>query len=69
MKYMSILQTPECWGISTWRIQISCCAGRITEAIWVDYAWAIFDDEPKAKNARIKSEKYIKGDISKKDLF
>ncbi len=60
MKYLSIRQTAERWGISTRRIQILCAEGRIPGAIRIDYSWAIPDDEPKPKDARIKSGKYIK---------
>ena len=34
--------------------------GRIPGAVRIGYAWAIPDDEPKPKDARIKSGKYIK---------
>ncbi len=60
MKYLSVRQTSERWGISTRRIQILCCEGRIPGAVRIGYAWAIPDDEPKPKDARIKSGKYIK---------
>ena len=33
MKYLSITQTAECWGISTRRIQILCGEGRVPGAI------------------------------------
>ena len=60
MKYLSIRQTAERWGISTRRIQILCAEGRVPGAVRIDYSWAIPDDEPKPKDARIKSGKYIK---------
>ena len=60
MKYFSIQQTAERWGISIRRIQILCGEGRVPGAIRIGYSWAIPDDEPKPKDARIKSGKYIK---------
>ena len=60
MKYLSIRQTAERWGISTRRIQILCAEGRVPGAIRIDYSWAIPDDEPKPKDARVKSGKYVK---------
>ena len=64
MKYLSIRQTAERWGISTRRIQILCAEGRVPGAVRIDYSWAIPDDEPKPKDARIKSGKYIKHPVS-----
>lgn len=60
MKYLSIRETSERWGISTRRIQILCGKGRVPGAIRIGYSWAIPDDEPKPKDARVKSGKYIK---------
>ena len=59
-KYLSVWHTSERWGISIRRIQILCCEGRIFGAMWKGYVWAIPDDEPKPKDERIKSGKYIK---------
>ena len=67
MKYLSIRQTAERWGISTRRIQILCAQGRVPGAIRIDYSWAIPDDEPKPKDARIKSGKYIKSGDANND--
>ncbi len=64
MKYLSIRQTAVRWGISTRRIQILCAEGRVPGAVRIDYSWAIPDDEPKPKDARIKSGKYIKQTLS-----
>ena len=60
MKYLSIRQTAERWGISTRRIQILCAEGRVLGAVRIDSSWAIPDDALKPKDARIKSGKYVK---------
>ncbi len=60
MKYLSVAQTAERWGISPRRIQILCNEERIPGAVRIGRSWAIPDDEPKPADARIKSGKYIK---------
>ena len=50
MKYLSIAQTAERWGISTRRIQILCGEGRVPGAIRIE----------KPADARIKNGRYIK---------
>ena len=60
MKYLSITQTSERWGISTRRIQILFAEGRVPGAIRIGTVWGIPDDEPKPADARIKSGKYVK---------
>mgnify|MGYP005772559405 FL=1 len=60
MKYLSVTQTAEKWGISTRRIQILCNGKRIPGAIKIGNQWAIPDSESKPADARIKSGKYIK---------
>ena len=60
MKYLSVMETAERWGISTRRIQILCNEARIPGAIRIGRTWAIPDNEPKPADARIKSGKYIK---------
>ena len=60
MKYLSVPQTAERWGISARRIQILCSEDRIPGAVKIGNRWAIPDDEPKPADARIKSGKYIK---------
>lgn len=60
MKYLSVTETAECWGISTRRIQTLCNEDRIPGAIRIERTWAIPDDEPKPADARIKNGKYIK---------
>ncbi len=60
MKYLSVAQTAERWGITPRRIQILCSESRIPGAVKIGNQWAIPDDEPKPADARIKSGKYIK---------
>ena len=60
MKYLSVTQTAEKWGISTRRIQILCTGNRIPGAVKIGNQWAIPDSESKPADARIKSGKYIK---------
>ncbi len=60
MKYLSVAQTAERWGISPRRIQILCNEERVPGAVRIGRSWAIPDDEPKPADARIKSGKYIK---------
>lgn len=60
MKYLSVPQTAERWGISPRRIQILCNEERIPGAVKIGNRWAIPDNEPKPADARIKSGKYIK---------
>ena len=60
MKYLSVPQTAERWGISSRRIQILCNEERIPGAVKIGNRWAIPDDEPKPADARIKSGKYVK---------
>lgn len=62
MKYLSIKQTAERWGISSRRIQILCKDDRIPGAFLVGNSWAIPEDAEKPKDQRIKSGKYIKND-------
>lgn len=60
MKYLSVAQTAERWGITPRRIQILCGESRIPGAVKIGNQWAIPDDEPKPADARIKSGRYIK---------
>ena len=60
MKYISIKETSEKWGISTRRIQILCKQDRIPGAFHVGNSWAIPENAEKPKDQRIKSGKYIK---------
>mgnify|MGYP002802202378 FL=1 len=60
MKYLSVAQTAEKWGISTRRIQILCKEERIPGAMRIGSVWAIPDYADKPKDARVKSGKYMK---------
>ncbi len=60
MKYLSIRQTSEKWGISTRRIQILCNQKRIAGAEKVGYSWVIPINAEKPIDARVKTGKYIK---------
>lgn len=60
MKYLSIKQTAEKWGISTRRIQILCAEDRISGAIKIGFYWAIPSDATKPKDERVKSGNYTK---------
>lgn len=60
MKYLSIRQTSEKWGISIRRIQVLCAENRIPGATKIGFYWAIPADAEKPNDERIKSGKYIK---------
>lgn len=60
MKYLSIKETSEKWGISMRRIQVLCKEKRIPGIIMIGRTWAIPDDAEKPADARIRSGKYIK---------
>lgn len=60
MRYLSVAQTAERWGISPRRIQTLCSEDRIPGAVRIGRAWAIPEDEQKPEDARIKSGQYIK---------
>ena len=64
MKYLSIAQTAERWGISTRRIQILCGEGRVPGAIRIGTVWGIPEDAEKPADARIKNGKYIKKPVT-----
>ena len=60
MKYLSVKQISEKWGISVRRINILCSEKRIPGATKIGFYWAIPADAEKPRDARIKSGKYIK---------
>lgn len=60
MKYLSVKQTAERWGISARRVQILCKEGRIPGTITIGRTWGIPDDAEKPADARVRSGKYIK---------
>ena len=65
MDYMTIQQAAEKWGITTRRIQVMCCSGRIEGALRFGRQWAIPEDTQKPDDARIRTGKYCKA--SRKD--
>lgn len=60
MKYKSIREMADEWGISKRRIQVLCSENRIEGAVRIGYSWAIPEDANKPEDARIKSGKYRK---------
>ena len=52
MKYLSIKEVSERWGISTRRIQILCKEGRIPGIILIGRTWGIPEDAEKPADAR-----------------
>ena len=60
MKYLSVPQTAERWGISARRIQILCSEDRIPGAVKIGNRWAIPTVAPTPADARITRGKYIK---------
>lgn len=60
MKYLSLRQTAEKWGISIRRVQILCSTERIPGAVKIGSYWAIPVDAEKPKDERIKSGRYVK---------
>lgn len=63
MRYMSIKQVSEKWGISVRRIQVLCSEGRIAGAIKIGSYWAIPEDSNKPTDKRIKNRKYMKNRV------
>ena len=61
MKYLSIKETAERWGITPRRIQVLCAQERIEGAIRIGNIWAIPEETKKPKDERVKSGRYIKG--------
>ena len=60
MKFLSVKQTSERWGISPRRIQILCKEGRVPDAFIVGNTWAIPEVAEKPRDERIKSGRYVK---------
>ena len=56
MKYLSIAQTAERWGISTRRIQILCGEGRVPGAIRIGSVWGIPEDAEKQRTRESRTE-------------
>lgn len=60
MKYLSISQTAEKWGIKQRRIRTLCQEGRIEGAFKMGAYWSIPEDAEKPEDMRVKSGRYIK---------
>lgn len=60
MKYLSISQTAEKWGIKQRRIRALCQEGRIDGAFKMGAYWSIPEDAEKPEDMRVKSGRYIK---------
>ena len=63
MDYMTISDVSEKWGISRRRIQFLCIECIIEGAVKFGRQWAIPENANKPSDARIKTGKYIKGDM------
>ena len=55
MKYLSITQTAERWGISTRRIQILCGEGRVPGAIRIGTVWGRTQRNRRTRESRTAS--------------
>lgn len=60
MKYLSIRETAEKWGLSVRWVQTLCATGRIEGVTRIGNMWVVPEDAERPKDARIKSGKYIK---------
>ena len=60
MKYLSIRETAEKWGISPRRIQTLCAQERIPGVFRIGNMWAIPTDAKKPEDARIRNGHYLK---------
>lgn len=60
MRYFSISQMSDKWGISQRRIRTLCMEGRIEGAFKMGAYWSIPEDAEKPKDERIKSGRYVK---------
>lgn len=60
MRYFSISQMTDKWGISQRRIRTLCIEGRIEGAFKMGAYWSIPEDAEKPKDERIKSGRYVK---------
>lgn len=63
MRYLSISQTAEKWGIKQRRIRVLCQEGRIPGAFKMGAYWSVPEDAEKPKDERIKSGKYVKTNV------
>lgn len=68
MGYLSIRQTSEKWDVSARWINDLCSRGRIPGAMKIGSYWAIPEDAEKPRDARLKTGKYIKDAIVRKEF-
>ncbi len=57
MEYITAKEAAEKWGISQRRVQLLCWQDRVDGAKRLGWAWAIPEDAPKPKDARLKWKK------------
>lgn len=60
MRFFSISQMSDKWGISQRRIRTLCIEGRIEGAFKMGAYWSIPENAKKPKDERIKSGRYVK---------
>ena len=60
MRYFSVSQMSEKWGISQRRIRTLCMEGRIEGAFKMGAYWSIPENAEKPKDKRVKSGRYVK---------
>jgi len=59
MRYLSIKETANKWGLSARRVQVLCAQGRIDGVIRIGSTWGIPETAEKPADARIKTGKYV----------
>lgn len=60
MRYLSVKDMAEKWGISCRRLQVLCREGRIEGAYQLGRVWAIPSDAQKPEDHRLRTGKYIR---------
>lgn len=68
MGYLSIRQTSEKWNVSARWINDLCSEGRIPGAMKIGSDWAIPENAERPRDARIKTGKYIKDAVIRKEI-
>lgn len=68
MGYLSIRQTSEKWNVSARWINDLCSEGRIPSAMKIGSYWAIPENAERPRDARIKTGKYIKDAVIRKEI-
>lgn len=59
MKYISLKEASEMWGVTSRRIQVLCASGRIDGAMKISNMWIIPANATKPTDARIKNGEFI----------